>query len=63
MLNGARSLDFSQVGQGHFIAGPTFVGRLQNRRWLGRVLLLAKELLHVGIVGELVPPRNVELVH
>ena len=63
MLNRARSLDFSQVGQGHFIAGPTFAGRLQNRGWLGRVLLLAKELLHVGIVVELVPPRNVELVH
>ena len=63
MLNVVLSLYFSQAGQGHFIAGPTFAGRLQNRGWLGRVLLLAKELLHVGIVGELVPPRNVELVH
>ena len=63
MLNVVLSLYFSQAWQGHFIAGPTFAGRLQNRGWLGRVLLLAKEFLHVGIVGELVPPRNVELVH
>ena len=63
MLNGVLSLNLSQAGQGHFIAGPTFAGMLQNRGWLGRVLLLAKELLHVGIVRKLVPPRNVELVH